>query len=159
MFPWSDGEHKAHVYVTEVKNVPRPSWSLPKKYVPDYKKYGREEIWLLNKDGYEFRWFGYVRMFRLNMMIGTAFWHFKRGGEGYFSFGVDPTQVFDPGCAREYVKQETRRQLESRKFIRETRETLKHDLKPKVARAMDDIIMAEQVKSGKKPYRVPLSKF
>ena len=156
LMAWADGQHKCHVYVTEVKQLPRASWSLPKRYVPDYKKYGREEVWLLGKAGYEFQRFGYVRFFRLELVTGRQFWYFKRGGSGYAEWTTDPTRLDHPYIISR-VRGEVNRHLEMRRFIRETRE--KHELRPKVARYVDDIVHAEQIKRGETPHRVPLSKF
>lgn len=51
------------------------------KYCPDWKKYGREEIWLMKKEGYTFHRIGNVRMFRPEMIQGGAFWGWRFGNE------------------------------------------------------------------------------
>ena len=151
LFAWADGQHKVHVYSTEVKQVPAASWMLPKKYVPDYRKWSREEVWLLSKEGYQFERVGYVRMFRVEMVIGTAFWYFKRGGSEYGDYFTDPTRIFDEGCWKQYVKNETHRHHETRQFIKECKEG-----KPRLAKYADDVMVVEQIKKGEKPYRIPM---
>jgi hypothetical protein len=157
---WKDGSHKFHVYSTEVKQLPVISRTLPKKYVPDYKKWGREEIWLLKKQSYTFSYLGYIRMFRLEMIIGCAFWYFKRGGGDYINvnWGDDPTQL-TPMSIKGYVQGEAQQHLQMREFIRDVkRSRFVEASKPRLAKYADDVFIAEQIKEGKTPYRVPLKR-
>ena len=118
LFPWTDYRNKAFVYETEVKRLPKASYTLPRKYVPDWMKYGREEIWLLNKTGYIFKKIGYVRMFRIAMMTSRMFWMWKRGGESYDV--VDPT-LFNQAEKEACIRSEIYRNKEGRKFLWEIR--------------------------------------
>jgi hypothetical protein len=120
LFPWLDNRNKVHVYQTEVKRLPKASYTLPRKYIPDWRKWTREEIWLLSKEGYTFTRIGYVRMFRVEMMMRPSFWYWKRGGEGYDVLDLSVINAFSaPG----YVQEETRRHRETRKFVRDIKET------------------------------------
>jgi hypothetical protein len=118
LFPWLDNRNKVHVYQTEVKRLPKASYTLPRKYLPDWRKWTREEIWLLSKEGYTFTRIGYVRMFRVEMMMRPSFWYWKRGGMNY---DVPDLSVINAFSAPGYVQEETRRHREIRKFTQEIR--------------------------------------
>jgi hypothetical protein len=150
LFPWLDNRNKVHVYQTEVDHLPRASYTLPRKYVPDWRKWSREEIWLLSKEGYTFTRVGYVRMFRIEMMTRPSFWYWKRGGEGY--------DVLDLSCintlsAPGYIEEEARRHHEMRKFVREIRVKAANGASIKPINHVRAVVDA--VKQNMKPYKIP----
>jgi len=121
LFPWRDYHHKVNVYYTEVKRVARVSRTLPMRYLPDWKKWGREEVWLLNKEGYRFRWLGQARMFRMPMMSGSAFWYFKKGGESYPEWDGDPSRLVTQSAWQQLVEWEASNLRATRVAVREFR--------------------------------------
>jgi hypothetical protein len=119
LFPWLDNRNKVFVYQTEVKHLPKASYTLPRKYVPDWRKWTREEIWLLNKEGYDFERIGYIRMFRVEMLMRPCFWYWKRGGASY---DVLDFSMINEASAPGHVSEEVRKHLEMRKFIKGIKE-------------------------------------
>lgn len=117
MFAWKDYRQKVHVYEVEVRSVPKASRNLPRKYVPDWKKYGREEVWLLKKEGYQFKRIGYARMFRIWMMAGARFWGWSRGGIQIGPF--EDQGWLDAGAFKEVRTQELLIQAQGRKFVQD----------------------------------------
>lgn len=109
LFPQRDGKTQMWVYETEVKRLPKVSYVLPRKYVQDWRKYGREEVWLLSNEGHEFRRIGFARFYPMELMVGRLFWTWRRGGETYVRDldNSDPTlinQLSAPGYAQVYGK-------------------------------------------------------
>lgn len=117
LFAWVDHRQKVHVYEVEVKSAPKVSRNLPRKFVPDWRKWGREEIWLLKKEGYQFKRIGMARMFRIWMMAGGPFWGWCRGGVEIDLF-EDRGRLL-PETFRDVRANELKMQLDGRKATQE----------------------------------------
>lgn len=112
MFPWKDWSDKAFVYEIEVAQLPKASRDLARKFVPDWKKWTREEIWLLKKEGYVFNKVSHARMFRVPMVTGQKFWGFR---DGKSSGGRDIYEMSGPDF-QDAVKREAVYKRQVREF-------------------------------------------